>query len=81
MQSFFEKLAELLGVEAGEVQAESVLDSFDEWDSLGALTVVSMIDEDYGVTVLSEELARLSTVGELWQQVQTGQSGAGANGA
>ena len=81
MQSFFEKLAELLGVEAGEVQAESVLDSFDEWDSLGALTVVSMIDEDYGVTVLSEELARLSTVGELWQQVQTGQSGPGANGA
>ncbi|MEE3372813.1 MAG: acyl carrier protein [Planctomycetota bacterium] len=81
MQSFFEKLAELLGVEAGEVLAESALDSFDEWDSLGALTVVSMIDEDYGVTVLSEELARLSTVGELWQRVQTGQGSPGANDA
>ena len=79
MQSFFEKLAELLGVEADEVQADSVLDSFDEWDSLGALTVVSMIDEDYGVTVLSEELARLSTVGELWQRVQAGHSDPGAN--
>ena len=81
MQSFFEKLAELLGVEADEVQADSVLDSFDEWDSLGALTVVSMIDEDYGVTVLSEELARLSTVGELWQQVQAGQTGPGVEDA
>lgn len=81
MQSFFEKLAELLGVEADEVQAESTLDSFDEWDSLGALTVVSMIDEDYGVTVLSEELARLSTVGELWQQVQAGQTGPGVEEA
>ena len=78
MQSFFEKLAELLGVEADEVQADSALDSFDEWDSLGALTVVSMIDEDYGVTVLSEELARLSTVGELWQRVQAGDSDPGA---
>ena len=79
MQSFFEKLAELLGVEADEVLADSALDSFDEWDSLGALTVVSMIDEDYGVTVLSEELARLSTVGELWQRVQAGDSDPGAN--
>ncbi len=79
MQSFFEKLAELLGVEADEVLADSALDSFDEWDSLGALTVVSMIDEDYGVTVLSEELARLSTVGELWQRVQAGHSDPGAN--
>jgi acyl carrier protein len=78
LQSFFEKLAELLGVEADEVQADSALDSFDEWDSLGALTVVSMIDEDYGVTVLSEELARLSTVGELWQRVQAGDSDPGA---
>ena len=79
MQSFFEKLAELLGVEADEVLADSALDSFDEWDSLGALTVVSMIDEDYGVTVLSEELARLSTVGELWQRVQAGHSDPVAN--
>ena len=78
MQSFFEKLAELLGVEADEIQAASALDSFDEWDSLGALTVVSMIDEDYGVTVLSEELARLSTGGELWQRVQAGHSDPGA---
>jgi len=78
LQSFFKKLAELLGVEADEVQADSALDSFDEWDSLGALTVVSMIDEDYGVTVLSEELARLSTVGELWQRVQAGHSDPGA---
>ena len=79
MQSFFEKLAELLGVEADEVLADSALDSFDEWDSLGALTVVSMIDEDYGVTVLSEELARLSTVGELWQREQAGHSAPAAN--
>ena len=81
MQLFFEKLADLLGVEADEVQAESTLDSFDEWDSLGALTVVSMIDEDYGVTVLSEELARMSTVGELWQKVHAGQSGSGVDDA
>ena len=38
-----------------------------------------MIDEDYGVTVLSEELARLSTDGELWQRVQAGDSDPGAN--
>ena len=78
MQAFFDKLADLLGVEPEEIQSESRLDSFDEWDSLGALTVVSMVDEDYGVTVMSEELARLSTVGELWQKVQAGQSDSGA---
>ena len=81
MQTFLEKLADLLGVEPDEVQPESRLDSFDEWDSLGALTVVSMIDEDYGVTVMSEELSRLATAGELWLAVQAGPSNPGADDA
>ena len=75
MRDFFKKLAEHLGVEPADVQQGSVLEDFDEWDSLGTLTIVSMIADDYGVTVHSEELARTQTAGKLWDLVQQKSAG------
>lgn len=71
MIEFFKVLAELLGVDEGDVQADSAMDAFEEWDSLGTLTVVSMIDQDYGVTILSEEIAGIQTAGQLWEMVES----------
>lgn len=71
MDDLFRKMEQLLGVAPGQLTAESELRSLEEWDSLGTLSVVSLIDDDYGVTVLSEEIARVATAGELWALVQT----------
>ncbi len=74
MNEFFEMVAEELMIEPDEVSADSVLRDFEDWDSLAALTLVSRMDEDFGVTVLGEELARVTTVGELWALVQEKQA-------
>lgn len=64
MDNFCADLAEVLEVD--EVKRDDELDDFENWDSLGILEVVVMIEERYGVTIDSKkELKDLTTVGEL----------------
>ena len=70
MTEFFAKLAEVLGVSDDEVRDDSRLETFDEWDSLGTLVVVSMIQDDYDVNIQSEELAEVETARQLWELIQ-----------
>ncbi len=73
MSEFYSKLEDLLDTEPGAIDGQVALRDLDDWDSLGTLTVVSMISEDYGVTVLSEELADVVTAAQLWELVQSKQ--------
>lgn len=63
MDKFYERLAVVLEEDA--VKADDVLTSFEQWDSLTALSVVAMIEEHYSVNVSAEELAGARTVGAL----------------
>lgn len=64
MDNFYADLAEVLEVD--EIRRDDELDDFENWDSLGILEVVIMIEERYGVTIDSKkELKGLITVGEL----------------
>ena len=63
MERFYERLAEVL--EEDKVGPDDVLASFEQWDSLTALSVVAMIDEHYGVNLSAEELDTARTAGAL----------------
>ena len=63
MDRFYVRLAEIL--EEDKVGPDDVLASFEQWDSLTALSVVAMIDEDYAVNISAEELATERTAGAL----------------
>ena len=63
MERFYERLAEIL--EEDKVGPDDVLASFEQWDSLTALSVVAMIDEHYGVNISAEELAATRTASAL----------------
>ncbi len=52
-------------VEEDTVGPDDVLADFEQWDSLTALGVVSMIDDNYRVNVSAEELAGARTAGAL----------------
>jgi acyl carrier protein len=67
MDRFYEQLAEVL--EEDTVGPDDVLAKFEQWDSLTALSVVAMIDENYRVNVSAEELAGIRTAGQLEQLV------------
>lgn len=43
----------------------------DEWSSLIALSVMAMIDEEYGVQIKADEMRNSQTVQELYDIVQS----------
>jgi len=71
---FIEQLIEALEAE-DPLDAGTVLVEVEEWDSLGTLAVVSMVSDEYGVSLASEELVAVQTVADLWQLVQSKSEG------
>jgi acyl carrier protein len=65
MDKFIEKLSEALE-SSDPLSSETILDSLDEWDSLGKLSVISMIMEDYQVNIGVEAIKGASTILDLF---------------
>jgi acyl carrier protein len=63
MDHFYEKLEGIL--EADGLGRESAVADIENWDSLGVLAVLAMIDSTYKATVTSEELAKVIKLGDL----------------
>ena len=59
MEEIYGKLADILQVD--QVKPTDVLASFEEWDSLSVLSVVAMLDAQYGVNLSAKELLGVST--------------------
>jgi len=68
VEKFCEKLADIF--ETDEVKLEDVLKDFEEWDSLSALSIIAMVDSDYGVTIFAEDIMTLKTVKDLFSYIQ-----------
>ncbi len=68
MEKFCEKLANIL--ETDEVKSEDILKDFEEWDSLSVLSIIVMIDSDYGVTIFAKDIMKLKTIKDLFSYIQ-----------
>jgi acyl carrier protein len=60
---FYTEMAEILEVD--EVAPNAVLHDFDNWDSLTALSIMAMLDKEYGVNISTTELNLIVTIEEL----------------
>ena len=69
MDGFYRILAEAL--EADRVGPNDVLTDFDEWNSLAVLTIINSVDEQFGVTIESDDLLAVRTAGDLESLVKT----------
>lgn len=56
-------LAGILEVE--KVYDEDGLDTFEAWDSLAVLSLMFMVDEEYGVIIRNDEIKSAKTIGDL----------------
>ena len=68
MNEFLSKIAEILEVES--VNETDDLKSFSQWDSLAVLSVIAMLDANYGVNLRAADLQAAETAGALWAVVQ-----------
>ena len=69
MEEFLKKIADIL--EEDELKETDELKSFAQWDSLSVLSVIAMLDANYGVNLRAADLATVNTAGELWKLVES----------
>ena len=63
-----EKLAlieEALDTQEGALAPETVLDEVESWDSIAALSLIAMMDDNFGKTLSGSEIKALKTVGDI----------------
>ena len=57
-------LAECMEVEADELRLEALLEDYDEWDSVTALTFIAMVEEKFKKTLTGQQVKAVRTVAE-----------------
>ena len=50
--------------ESVELTTETVFRELDKWDSLGFLSVIAMIDEEYDIVIEGNDFKKLITIGD-----------------
>jgi len=66
---FIELLKEALENEDLDIKMSDNFRAYDEWDSLTLLTVIAMIDEEYGVVLEGNVFDGLKTVEDLYNEI------------
>ena len=69
MSEFLKKIAAILEVD--DVKETDELKAFPQWDSLAVLSVIAMLDANYGINLHAAEFERIATAADLWNLVQS----------
>ena len=72
MNDFLKSIAGILEVE--NVKETDDLKAFPQWDSLAVLSVIAMLDANYGVNLRAADFGPVASVGDLWKLVQAKKS-------
>lgn len=72
MKEFIEKFAELFDdVNPEDFTAETKFRDLEDWDSIAGLSVIGMIDEEYGVTFNADDMKACQTIGDLYARMES----------
>lgn len=72
MNEFIEKFAEIFDdMDPATINGETIFREIDDWDSIAGLSVIGMIDEEYGVTFGAEDMKACVTVGDLYNRMMS----------
>lgn len=66
---FLEQFTELLERE-NPVKMDDIFREYDNWDSLAYLSVISFVDEEYGLVIPRDEFGKMKTIGDIFNFVQ-----------
>ncbi len=71
-EKFLELFAEILEREENEepMKLRDRLEDFETWDSLAAISLVSMLDDEYEITMGSKNLEKMKTIQDIWNFVK-----------
>lgn len=70
VEKFATEMANAIDADPATVTADTVYKNLDCWDSMGALSIIAMIDENYSVSIGGDDLEGTGTVAELFALVE-----------
>lgn len=71
INEFVKNMAEqFYDTDANEFAPNTEFKALEEWESLTALTIIAMIDREYGVTVDGKDIREAETIEDLFNRVQ-----------
>ena len=65
---------EFLDTDPSEFTIDTVYQDLDEWSSMTAMAIVTMIDKKYGIELSMFEIRMVQTIGNLFSIVESKQS-------
>lgn len=71
-QRFIENFKDAVGVEDRELALSDKFRDYPEWSSLAFLSVIAMIDDEYGVIIEGKDFRRLETLQDVLDIVEKG---------
>ena len=70
INEFIEKFADALDLDnVSDLSGSTEFKELDEWSSLGALDIISMVDEEYDVTLAGKDIRSVETLEDLFNLV------------
>jgi len=73
IQAFIDNVAEQFDMLSVELTPETRFRDLDEWTSLTALLIITMIDDEYDIVLSPEEMRKTHTLQELYDIVASKQ--------
>lgn len=52
-----------------QLEADLNFKNLESWDSFTGMTIISMIDDEFGITIKAEEMSRINTIQELYDTI------------
>ena len=69
-EKFLELFKEVFEMEDDEVKFDDNFRDLETWDSITHLSLIAMLDDEYGMQIEEEELKKLITVEALFNKVK-----------
>lgn len=68
--NFIDLFADILEITDRNLDLSDNFRAYPEWDSLASLSVVAMIDEEFGVVIPSSDFNKLLTISDLIEEIK-----------
>ncbi len=69
MNEFLLKLEDLFEMQSGSILPSDLFRDYDSWDSLALLSLMAMLEDEYGKTIPREDFEKLNTIGDLYNYI------------
>ena len=72
LKDFIGKIAEQFEItDISELVTDTEFKALEGWSSLMALSIIAMIDDEYGVTIKGKDIRESETIGDLFNIVKS----------